>query len=494
MNTTNSAGSAVWTSAPWTRWLAADLFPGTTLPFAWSVLQNPLERALRYALTGLGATEPLAGALWRLAEDGRVYLSAGALAEADQALKGAAWLGPERPEQPAGLVARWGAQGTIRRARARVSEAQAHIETSHGRLHRWLHWVRKRRWAQADLLQVMEELEPHATDALQACFTLSAGLRAATAHVSDLLADLLPDAPPNLGLDLYIGLADLPSVAAAYELKTAAVLPHDHPGRAEALARHGHRGPGEMRPDARRWADAPALLDLLAEHPLRHPAAEAHRRRADAEARMSGRLAGGRRQKLWEAVTHARKLCRSADLAWDALTMVLAAAQSWLSAAAAEACSAGLLEQAEDALFLELEELKQVATGEWHRGRREEVQALVVERKHSALNTGRAQTFPDRPVPASAGEADGPAALVSGFVPPQPAAIWVAETADPGWAPFWLGAEGILVAGNDPWSPGMIVARALGVPAIAGAGKAVASFPPEKKITLDGATGRVGLS
>lgn len=491
MNTTDSAGSAVWTSARWTRWLAADLFPGTTLPFAWSVLQTPLEHALRRSVIALGATEPSAGALWRLAEDGRVYLSAGALTEADQTLKGAAWLGPERPEQPAGLVARWGAQGTIRRAHARVSEAQAHIETLHGRLHRWLHWVRERRWAQADLLQVMEELEPHATDALQACFTLSAGLRAATARVSDLLADLLPDAPPNLGLDLYVGLADLPSVTAAYELKAAAVLPHDHPGRAEALARHGHRGPGEMRPDARRWADAPALLNLLAELPVRHPAAEANRRRADAEDWISGRLAGGRRQKLLEAVTHARKLCRAADLAWDMLTMVLAAAQSWLSAAAAEACNAGLLEGAEDALFLELEELKQVATGEWHRGRREEVQALVAQRRNSTPSVSETRVSLDRPVPASAGAARGIAMTADGFVPPSPAAIWLVETADPGWGPFWLGAEGILVAGNDPWSPGTIVARALGVPAVAGAVGAVAGSPPEKTIAFDGATGHI---
>lgn len=494
MNTTNSTGNAVRTSAPWTRWLAADLFPGTTLPFAWSVLQTPLEYALRRSLIALGATELSADALWRLAEDGRVYLSAAALAEADQALKGAAWLGPERPEQPAGLVTRWAAQGAIRRVHIRVTEAQTHIETLHGRLHRWLRWMQERRWAQADLLQVMEELEPHATDALQAYFTLSAGLRAATAHASDLLASSLPDAPPNLSLDLYVGLADLPSVAAAYELKAAAVLPHDHPKRVEALAKHGHRGPGEMRPDARRWAGAPPLFDLLAEHPLRHPADEAHRRRADAEGWIGSRLAGGRRQKLLEAVTRARQLCRAADLAWDALTMVLAAAQSWLSAVAAEACNAGLLEQAEDALFLELEELKQVATGEWHRGRREEVRALVVERKHSALNTGLAQTFPDRPVPASAGAARGIAIVADGFVPPPPAAIWLFDTADPGWAPFWLEAEGILVAGDDPWSPGMIVARALGVPAVAGAGRAITGIPPEKTIAFDGATAHITLS
>ncbi len=494
MITTDTTGSAAQMAAHWTRWLAADLFPGTALPFAWSILQDPLDRALRRALTGLGMTTLSSGALWQLADDGRVYVSAAALAAADQALKGAAWFGRERPARAGGLMARLGAQGTIRRAQARVAEAQAHMEALHDRLRKWLHWVRERRWAQADLLQVMEELEPRAADALEAYFVLSAGLRAAAAQADDLLTESLPDAPPHIRLDLYAGLADLPSVAAVYALRAAAASPGNRSGRLEALSRYGHRGPGEMRPDAQRWADTPALLDLLAGHPVRHTAETANRRRAEAEGWVNSRLAGGRRQKLLEAVTRARELCRGADLAWDALTMVLAAAQRWLSAAAAEACNAGLLEVAEDALFLELEELKQVATGEWHRGRGEEVRALVVERKHSALNTGRAQTFPDRPLPASAGKAHGPAALVNGFVPPQPAAIWLVETADPGWGPFWLGAEGILVAEDDPWSPGMIVARALGVPAIVGAGETVATLPPEKKIALDGATGRVGLS
>ncbi len=487
MITTDPNGSVAEGSARWTRWLAADLFPGTALPFAWSILQDPLERALRRALTGLGAPEPPAGALWRLAADGRVYVSATALTEADQALKGAAWLGPERPEQPAGLVARWGARGIIHRAQARIAEAQAQVEALHRQQRHWLQWVQERRWAQADLLQVMEELEPRAAGVLEAHFVLSAGLRAAAAQAADILADSLPDAPPHLGLDLYAGLADLPSVAAAYALRAAASLPHDHPDRVEALNRYGHRGPGEMRPDARRWADTPALLELLAQYPTRHTADAANRRRAEAESWINSRLAGGRRQKLTDALAHARDLCRAADMAWDALAMVLAGGQSWLAAASVEARNADLLERAEDALFLELEELKQVATGEWHRGRGEEVRARVARRKGSA--PAEADSYPDRPAPASSGVAQGMATVADGLTPPQPPAVWLCKTADPGWAPFWLGAEGILVAADDLWSPGMIVARALGVPAVAGAARAVAGTPPGRVVALDGATG-----
>ncbi len=472
MRTTDSTDSVAAPPVRWTRWLAADLFPGRALPFAWSILQDPLERALRHALTDLGAAEPAAGALWHLGDDGRVYVSAQALAEADQALKGAAWLGPERPAQPGGLVARWGFQGLLRRVHARLAEAQADIKPLHNRLHSWLRWVQTRRWAQADLLQVMEELEPNATAALHAYFTLSAGLRAAAAQAADLLADALPDAPPDLGPDLHAGLADLPSVAAAYGLRAVAALPPDHPERLEVLARYGHRGPGEVRPDAQRWADTPALLDLLAEQPVRHTADAAGQRRAAAENWISSQLAGGRRQKLLDAVAKARQLCWAADLAWDALVMVQAAGQSWLTAASGEAYHAGLLEQPEDALFLALEELKQIATGEWHRGRGDEVRALVAQRKSSLPNVLPAD--PDRPLPASAGQAHSPAVVAVGRVPSQPGTVWLVEVADPGWAPFWLGADSVLVAANDLWSPGMVVARALGVPAVAGAEEAIA--------------------
>ncbi|MGQ9490552.1 MAG: PEP-utilizing enzyme [Anaerolineae bacterium] len=492
MVTTASRNSHAKSSVGWTRWLAADFFPGTASPFAWSVLQDPLERAFRRALKGLGAPEPPPDALWRLAEDGRVYISAAALAEADRALKGAARFGPGRPEPPTGLLARLGAQGTIHRAQACIAETAARVTSLHSRVQRWLQWVRGQRWTQADLLQVMEELEPYAADVLQAYFTLSAGLRAAAVQAADLLTESLPDAPPHLGLDLYAGLADLPTVAAAYALKAAAAMPHDHPDRLAALARYGHRGPDEIRPDAQRWADAAALLDLLADQALRHPAEAAAQKRTAAEAWLKGRLAGGRQQRILEAVARTRALCRAADLAWDALTMVLAAGQNWLAAAAAEALHASLLEEPGDAFFLRLEELKQVATGEWHCGRGDEVRALVAQRKD--FKPAVADGYAHRPTPAASGAACGPAVVPSRAMPPPAAAVWLAETADPGWAPFWLGAEGLLIAADDPWSPGLIVARALGVPAIAGAATVTAVTSPAPTIAFDGATGHINPS
>ena len=140
---------------------------------------------------------------------------------------------------------------------------------------------------------------------------------------------------------------------------------------------------------------------------------------------------------------------------------------------------------------MELEELKQVATGEWHGGHSDEV-----PRRFPAPRTGRspkAEQTEDRPAPASPGQARGPAYLDSpAITPPPPGAIWVAEYADPGCAPHFGSAPARLVlASADPWAPGVIVARSLGVPVVVGAGAALASARPGQMLAADGDMGQV---
>src|SRR5690606_18735796 len=125
------------------------------------------EDALRQAYLELGGPALPAVPLWQLQTDGQVSVNAAALAEADAALRGAAWLGAAQPEPPAGLLARIQAGAAVRRTEARIAAAAGEVSPLRVELARWLGWVRGQRWAQADLLQVMEELEPRATRALK---------------------------------------------------------------------------------------------------------------------------------------------------------------------------------------------------------------------------------------------------------------------------------------------------------------------------------------
>jgi phosphohistidine swiveling domain-containing protein len=472
----------------WTRDLARDLFPGVATPFAWTFLRAPAEAALRRALAELGAAVADGRTLWQCAEVGQVYANAPALADAAHKLHGAAWLGSIRGEMPGGMLSRLQTGGAIRKAQARIDAALAGIQDLHVRTARWLDWIRGLRWTQADLLQVMEELEPKARDVLQTYFILRAGLSAAASQVSDRLAEWLPERPPDVTWGLYVGLAGMPGIESAYALAVAA---RDEASRAAALLRFGHRGLGELRPDGMRWADHPALLASLAEQrPLRN-SDTAHIQRQAIEAWVFGQLDAGKGRQFEATLRRGQALCVAADVAWDAVTMIMAAAQRWAEATASEAMAAGLIARLADVLYLELEELKQVATGEWHPGRSAAVQDEVARRR--AQITGHpVEQAVGQPRPASPGQAHGPAYFASpANEPPPPSAIWLTDTADPGCAPFWLGAGAVVTAAADPWSPGVIVARGLGVPVVSGAAEAVSATRPGQTVTVDGDAGQV---
>lgn len=471
----------------WTRDLARDLFPGVTTPFAWTAQRAPAEGALRRALAELGAA-PNDQKLWQRNPDGQVYINATALADAARRLHGAAWLGPIRGEAPTGVLGRLQSGSALRTAQARIAAALAEAPNLHARAAKWLVWVNGLRWTQADLLQVMEELEPKARESLQTYFILRAGLAAAARQVTDRLVEWLPERPPDVTWGLYVGLAGMPGVEAAYTLAVAA---RAEASRDAALAQFGHRGPGEMRPDGSRWAENPALLASLADQrPLRNPDT-AHVQRQAVEAWVFGQLDTGKSRQFEAALRQTQALCAAVDVAWDAVTMIMTAAQRWSQATAREAVAANLIAQPEDVLYLELEEVKQIATGEWHLGRSAEVQNEVARRRGQLAAQPAAEPA-SPPLPASPGQASGPAYRASPVTePPPPAAIWLADTADPGCAPFWLGAGAVVTAAADPWSPGLIVARGLGVPVVVAAAEAISAARPGQPLAVDGDTGRI---
>lgn len=463
-STTSDAGQG-----GWTRRLARDLFPGAITPFARTLLAAPAERALANAYAELGGQAGPQARFWHFS-GGYAYLNSAAIEEADASLCGAAWLGDSRPDARGGLRARLQAGGVIRRCQSRLAALTGEAAGLQTRLSRWWAWVQGLKWSQADLLQVMEELEPHALAALQNYFLARAGLNVAAAVFEARLGEWLPAFGADDAAALALGVSDLPSVGIAEAVVHASRLGASDPERLATLARSSHRGPGEIRPDAARWSDAPELLAHLAGQgaPTWTPASAAERRqRSLAFAERS--LNAGQFRELRGLLDGLAGAMRTADVAWDSLTLVMAAAQSWAGAAARETLAAGLIARPSDVLYLELEELKQVATGEWHAGDREEVQAAVSQRIGEA--PVQPATAPaGSPVTVVPGNCAGPLYCdrPSEALPPT-GSTWLAETADPGAAPLWMFAGCVQATGTGAWSPGMIVARGLGIPAVAGA-------------------------
>jgi phosphohistidine swiveling domain-containing protein len=476
--------------AGWTRHLARDLFPGKATPFAWSVLRRPAEAALRRAYGEFGVDLD-AAPLWQLAGGGNVYLHEDAVSAADASLQGKAWLGPHRPAlKSAGFVARFQSGGAVRRIEARLNQVPVEASELQNRHLQWLGWLRRLRWSQADLLQVMEELEPHAAAALTVYFLARAGLAAAAATLDDRLARGQGE---PLGL-LFAGLDGLPTLQSTAALCAVAKADPNDADRWEVLSRFGHRGPGEVRPDAARWADTPGLLKHLGGQGGTRSPQTAAAERAAAEAEFQAREPSRWRQAE-PALAAARAQFTAVDIAWNTLVMVLAAAQAWVGAMGSDAVSAGILTRAADVLFLELEELKQVATGEWHGGRSDEVEAMIGARR--AALAAAEPGFPrlGKLAPVVPGRTSGPAycsAPVHAI--PAPGAVWMAESPDPGAAPFWASAAAVVAASPEPWSPCMVAARALGVPAVAGAVEAVEGAEAGKPVTVDAGAGIVRLA
>jgi hypothetical protein len=468
LKATESTNAADAGPVGWTRDLARDLFPGPVTPFAWTLLAGPADAALRALYAELGAQIDGAAVLWRL-ERGYVYLNAGALAAADEKLFGAAWLGRGAPPAPSGLLGRMQAGGIVKRAETRAKAAAIEATGLQTRLGRWLAWVQGLKWTQADVLQVMEELEPHAVAALQVYFLTRAAHNAADARLRGRLAEWLPGVAPDLIARLYLAVDDLPSVQTAFDVAAAARLPAANPERLATLARCGHAGPGGIRPDARRWGEAGELLErIAAQQDGGAQLGAALAARQEAERGVRARLNQGQARQFDELLAWAREAMRAADVAWDGLVMLMAAAQRWAAAGAREAFLAGLIARPEDVLFLELEELKQVATGEWHAGRSAEAQAEVA-RRMAAPAVLRADACAGGPVEVAPGGRPGPRYEYAPGCAPPPGAVWVAEALDPGCLPLWLDAAALLATGCDAWSPGLIAARGLGIPATAGA-------------------------
>jgi phosphohistidine swiveling domain-containing protein len=474
----------------WTRDLARDLFPAAVTPFHWTLLRRPAQEAMRRTWADLGVALP-AQDFWRRAPDSYVYLNADLMAQAGRAVHGAAWLSaPPLPER-GGLFGRWQTQGTIKRVHAQVDAMVREVDGLNLRLAEWLAFAQRLRWTQADLLQVMEELEPRAQTVLQAYFLLRAGLSAAQAEVATRLTEWLPGCPPQTILHLYAGLDGLPSVEAAYALAELRDAASQDAVVQDFLARYGHRGLDEMRPDARRWREHAELALQLAALPPTHTVEAARAARRAAEEWVLSRLDSNRQRQFEPLLARARRLCRAVDVVWDGLARVMAAAQLWLRAVASEAVSARLITDPAEVHFLELEELKQVATGEWHRGRSERVREEVVDRRANLVAcSDEATRFP---VAASPGTASGPAfrfaltsdiAFLSG-------AVVLTRVAAPGDAPYWLSAAALIDAAGDPWMPAMIVARALAMPAVTGMPEPIAQAAPGQIITVDGNAGRI---
>lgn len=214
---------------------------------------------------------------------------------------------------------------------------------------------------------------------------------------------------------------------------------------------------------------------------------------------------GKQRKEAQALVRQIRQWLPLQSRALNAYAYILAGSQRWAQAAAHEAMSDHRLLAYDDVFFYELEEMKEMMTGEWNVSDRSGIRATAAERKTAW--EGFAQVVPGEilvgsqeatvaaaGLPGSAGQAQGAAATtLSAAGKPGEKIVLAAVQMDAGWASGLPAAVGLVVAQGSALDPIVAAAAALRVPAVYAIGADWNKVTYGRTIRLDGSEGKVNI-
>ncbi|GAA2405007.1 phosphoenolpyruvate synthase [Actinomadura vinacea] len=288
------------------------------------------------------------------------------------------------------------------------------------------------------------------------------------------------------------------------------------------LDRYGMRAAAEIDVGVPRWAEDPApLLATIANYLRVEDPGQAPDRRFEQAARRAEAMIEtlSRRARRCRPVRgrlavflmrRSRRLTGLREIGKFAWLPALQAARRQLLLIGAELVSRGLLEHADDIMFMNLDEARTaVQDGADHR-------ALVATRRADHSRELRRPAVPGAllsdgtdvealapPGPAekgvligmaaAAGRATGRARVIRdpSNARIEPGEILVAPTTDPGWTPLFLTTTGLVTETGSPVAHGPTVAREYGIPAVICVRNATHDIKTGQLITIDGAAGTV---
>ena len=292
-------------------------------------------------------------------------------------------------------------------------------------------------------------------------------------------------------------------------------------GLGEFLARYGHRSAAEIDVGVARWSEDPTPVFAAIANYLRltDPAQAPDRRFAaaarEAEAKIDELVVRARRTHPVRAVgagfflRRSRALAGLRELPKFAWLHAFAEMRRQLLAVGEELHARGLLEQADDIVFLDLREAHDAAGGT-------DLRELVAARRAEYARETARRAVPglllsDGTVPEALAPV-GPAAdgsLVGAAAAPgvatgrarvvldptdahvEPGEILVAPTTDPGWTPLFMTIGGLVTETGSPMAHGPTVAREYGIPAVICVRDATHRIRTGQVVSIDGAAGTV---
>jgi pyruvate,water dikinase len=287
------------------------------------------------------------------------------------------------------------------------------------------------------------------------------------------------------------------------------------------MREHGHHCKGEIELRNPRWREQPdVILEMVRSYaamlPQKNAAAE-YRSRARARRRRARRCREALRNPFSRALfrgllSSARKGMSVRETIKSEVVRHLAAVRSLVLELGRRWAACGRLAEADDAFFLELAELPLVAAGDPRFDARAAVAARRREFDHQqTLSAPPVVVGQDLPAPAPPGADAAPGQILRGLAVSSGQAtgrariiehadsggkleageILVAPFTDPGWAPYFLPAAGIVVDIGGLLSHGSIVAREYGIPAVVNVGPATRTLRNGQLLHVDGDRGEV---
>ncbi|MFN8441451.1 MAG: hypothetical protein U0175_11800 [Caldilineaceae bacterium] len=235
-----------------------------------------------------------------------------------------------------------------RKVQPLLDKLEREIGNSATRLAEWYERVREYRWTQADILLVMEEIEPLGSEPMMAYF--------AARHNLDLTLNRILR---------VINAKNNPNTPALIE---AALGSTQHP---LLLTSEKHRCPNEGELRNPRWDENPGT----------NPAVPTEHLGAGDEQALLNCINGSQRKAAQEWLQQARKLLALQNKALAAFSYILAGTRRWALAAERESMADKRVAAVGDIFFYELEEVKQMMTGEWNISDAKEIQATAQKRK-----------------------------------------------------------------------------------------------------------------
>lgn len=238
-----------------------------------------------------------------------------------------------------------------RKVQPLLDKLEREIGNSATRLAEWYERVKEYRWTQADILLVMEEIEPLGSEPMMSYF--------AARHNLDLILNRLLRATNTKAT---------PNIAALIE----AALGSTQQALRQTSEQHRCPNEGELRNP--RWEENPEPSPAATATPTPRPA-------AGGEQALLNCIDSGQRKAAQEWLQQAKKLLDLQNKSLAAFSYVLAATRRWALAAERESMADKRIAAIGDIFFYELEEVKQLMTGEWNISDAKEIQATAQKRK-----------------------------------------------------------------------------------------------------------------